>query len=519
MDSYVIDYLDKYLSIESNYAVIIKGNYGIGKTYFYKNEINEFIVKKTSNGKPLIPVHISLFGIKNIDELQAQIFLSFLQLNKNGDLKFSSRIIKSISRGALSILGAGAIEDYLKDYDNGASLINFDRIVICFDDVDRKNHTFNNQEFFGFINSLVENNNAKILIIANENQLLKDKKYRTLKEKVIGVSLEFKPDVEKTFLSIINQRYDNTENTTYHEFLVSNKNIILELVFLNENNFRSLIYFLENFKYIFSQLILKKQEGLFENNFDEILESVLKYTFAICFEFKSGDLHEDNLESLKSGYVSPISGILETRDNSDTKKDFITIFLEKYFLNRDYKYYDSILNLVTCNHKFDLNLLWKEINDHFPSENGVRPAHIEVFDKLRYFDCLSLSDSEYKMKTNKLINYACQGKYSLKDIPVVFHFATRFNNVLQYDLERLKNRLMKSIETNIKNFRYNEFLRIHLNTDFIDNREDLEDLINKCEEVNQRIKEIEILNNANKLFEILENDFRLYAYPQCCQYG
>ena len=74
MNSDQIDIVIQYLKIETNYAVIINGQYGVGKTHFYKNELDPKI-KETSlakdDRKKFTPIHISLFGFKSLEEIQS----------------------------------------------------------------------------------------------------------------------------------------------------------------------------------------------------------------------------------------------------------------------------------------------------------------------------------------------------------------------------------------------------------------------------------------------------------------
>ncbi|MFB0925976.1 MAG: hypothetical protein QMB65_11975, partial [Vicingaceae bacterium] len=79
---------------------------------------------------------------------------------------------------------------------SGASsgkLINYSKIVLFIDDIDRKSKDLELKEFFGFINNLVENLDAKVILIANEDELRKEigddgTYYSMLREKVIGIS-------------------------------------------------------------------------------------------------------------------------------------------------------------------------------------------------------------------------------------------------------------------------------------------------------------------------------------------
>jgi len=72
MNNDQIEIVLQYLKIETNYAIIITGNYGVGKTHFFKHEL-EPKIRELSIGrderKKYVPIHISLFGYKSLDEI------------------------------------------------------------------------------------------------------------------------------------------------------------------------------------------------------------------------------------------------------------------------------------------------------------------------------------------------------------------------------------------------------------------------------------------------------------------
>ena len=64
----------QYLEMETNFSIMISGSWGSGKTYYFKNQIFDLIKGINvfhDHSKKYKPIIISLFGIKNIDELQA----------------------------------------------------------------------------------------------------------------------------------------------------------------------------------------------------------------------------------------------------------------------------------------------------------------------------------------------------------------------------------------------------------------------------------------------------------------
>ena len=63
----IIDYVQQ----KTNYAVVITGKYGIGKTYYVDNLLTKKISEiKSNQDKPFKFIRISLFGVSTIEEIQ-----------------------------------------------------------------------------------------------------------------------------------------------------------------------------------------------------------------------------------------------------------------------------------------------------------------------------------------------------------------------------------------------------------------------------------------------------------------
>ena len=81
-NKHIKEFLDEYLQIEKpGFAVLIKGAWGSGKTYFVKNYIEHQL---KLNNKELKPIYISLFGVSSKEEIDNRIYEAVHNLiNKN----------------------------------------------------------------------------------------------------------------------------------------------------------------------------------------------------------------------------------------------------------------------------------------------------------------------------------------------------------------------------------------------------------------------------------------------------
>lgn len=512
-----VEIIKQYLKIETNYAVIINGPYGIGKTHFYKNLLTPEIKKISSlkdAQKKYIPVHISLFGFKSLKEVQTAIFVEIYPILKNSKLKLAANVIKSLIRGISEIKGVGDIDKYIDDLTPSSdNLLKYDQLVICFDDLDRKSESLEVKDIFGFINSLVENLGAKILIIANEEQLLEDNSYSSdLREKVIGVSIQFTPSVENVLKEIISTRYSQSDQRLY-EFLVDHSGVIIDAITINKNNFRTLIFFLEHFKTIFYPLEAKFQVDCDLNvSRNEKLKAVLYFTMAVSFEYKMGFLNSTNFRNLPEKTSSfsdwEITEFLNKKENTPKTPSYFETFRSKYFSNRNYFFFRSVLDYVTGVKAFDVDILCQELSQYFVIKDGEVQEQEKILNDLGYLQCLDLGDKKYRELTRKMLKYAYAGRYQLRQYVTVFHFATRFNNLLNFNFASLKRQLKKGIDKGFANYIYNYDLSFHfsINSDS-EFKEDLQEIADYCLKINDSVLEKNESHSTKDLFHLFQTNF------------
>lgn len=513
----------QYLEMNTNFSIMISGNWGIGKTFYYKNHITD-LIKNTSvfndNSKKYKPIVISLFGIKTIEELQSQIFLSLYPFISGKKIKIASSIAKVIAKGILTIKGLG---EYSKILDNvnvkGENLLNFNELVICFDDLERISENLKLEEVIGFINNLVENENAKIILIANEDKI-KDENYKILKEKVVGNTVEFQPNKKNTLNSIIDTKFSGYK--AYQDFLKGNETFIIDNFFNNSQNLRTLTYALSYFHKIFSNFeieVLKNK--VLESKKDEIIQKLLKFTLVISIENKNGFLDykiRNNLDNnvmtgLEHINLENLIGSKKTNEEIEEAKDYKDKFLEKYYPEEKFTFFNSIYNYITGGNAFNISELIEELNSLYYVEENEVPEQYKIYSLLSYPNVFELKDENYNEMTTKLEEYAIDGHFKINEYLTIFYFLTRFNNPLKFDFNDLVNRLKqgidKSAEVSEKVFLHD--LDFYLNvSEKSENKEYLMDLKSYIIDVNNKINDnnnFEDLNNLEKLYYNNKEDF------------
>lgn len=189
----IIDAVIDYIRDENvKYAILIDGAWGSGKTYLYENylvdEIDSIGVGKNERKRN---VYISLYGSSNINSLAKQLIANYLIYVKgNGNelvrkgLKPLAGII-DVASNALSFSIGSVSMDLSNAFEKIENYIDVKDMVICFDDLERCTIPIN--EFFGFVNNLVEHCNCKVIILADEKNIGKIYANTNLEEKYLTV--------------------------------------------------------------------------------------------------------------------------------------------------------------------------------------------------------------------------------------------------------------------------------------------------------------------------------------------
>ena len=185
------------------YAVLIDGEWGCGKTFFVKNELTTSIKEDEQvHGTNRKVRYISLYGLKNVEEIQAEIAISLLEtLQEKKHFRFIQHMIKKFSGtiiNSVKSLGLSALKQFAGNWGIPGLAADWSMMksyIFIFDDLERCDCTIN--EVFGLLNKIVEHENTKVILIANEKEI-SSKVIQTSKELqyilVLDSKIEFPKD-------------------------------------------------------------------------------------------------------------------------------------------------------------------------------------------------------------------------------------------------------------------------------------------------------------------------------------
>ena len=198
--------LNKILKDDLPLGIVIKGEWGIGKTYFWKEFINEFQQKN----KDVKTAYISLFEAESLKEIRKDIFIQ-LHTKKVPFIRKLLRTFK-LFKGVELELKIPYLKLPLIIYallENSLYLLpNNLKAIICFDEFERLNlNKIELETLLGIISFFKENNSCKVVMIVNEKEFeskldsnpnLKEI-YNKYKEKIIDYEFTLDPTFEENF--------------------------------------------------------------------------------------------------------------------------------------------------------------------------------------------------------------------------------------------------------------------------------------------------------------------------------
>lgn len=289
MNKHIEKYLDLYLEREDvEYATLLTGEWGCGKTFFIKN----YIEKKSKKDEHKF-IYVSLFGLKDISSVKDAIFDKLHPILANKEIKFLGGVLKSAIKLGLKVdlAGDGEKETNIKIDFNKLNIPDdskYKDTIFIFDDLERTLIPIT--EILGFIHSIFENKNVKTIIISNEEEIKNDnlETYNKFKEKLIGKS--FKIKAEKNYWNYFEDKYKSIfEKNKKQIYLVMN---IFEK--FGNNNYRNINQCTDDYINFISEI---DKDLLKNHKFSDIL---IEQFYTLSLEHKKNNNIETHLNSLEN---------------------------------------------------------------------------------------------------------------------------------------------------------------------------------------------------------------------------
>ena len=541
MEDLVESILDYVRADYTDYAIMINGEWGSGKTYFWNNKIRNKIDSLTFNGKKYTTIYMSLYGISNLEDISKKIFIETTQLMDKGIKKYMAAndktTIPEYAKTGLDMahfFGAKQVKDQM-DY---SQFFATDDKVLCFDDLERANVDV--IDILGYINNFVEHDHIKTIIICNEKELatklkssnlemktfiatyLLDKEgsllkadkpmvekigekieyvfdkandYERIKEKLIGETFEYAPK----FSYIINgllMRYES--NPDLIRFLREHTNLITNtFIKSGTRNLRILKHALNDFQKIYETV-----NKFYPNTNLRVLQTMLIFTIAVSFEIKAGKITKDKFVNITSNEEYK-SILVSSRVLMDNRQFYIKEFDNNYYFNfkSEYRFF-KFIEVYVRTRIFDMKVFK---NDMEMIIQTIDTEKLPGYKRLLTEEYWKISDNQFPGVIEEVVENVKNGDLKLIEIVKLFAYFSYFSRrkLIDYDMPTIKAIFLEGMDLVAEKSEYCSNIDEELSRIGIDIGEDMKDILNHFHELNKELKKRMYRNKAEEIFKCI----------------
>ena len=550
MDDLVESILDYIRSDYTDYAIMINGEWGSGKTYFWNNKIKSKIDSMQIHGKKYTTIYMSLYGISNLEEISKKIFIETTQLMDKNLKKFmNSKNVTTIPEYAKNGIDMANLFGVTQNGDkmNYEDFFSTEDKVFCFDDLERANVDV--IDILGYINNFVEHDHIKTIIICNEKELatklkssnlemktfiatyLLDKQnkinidtdepmveriqdtieyvfdkandYERIKEKLIGETFEYAPE----FTYIINgllMRYENDSELI--RFLRENTRLIIST--FNKSgtrNLRILKHALNDFKKVFDMV-----NKNYPNTDQRVLQTMLIFTIAVSFEIKAGKITKDKFINIKDNEEYK-SILVSSRVLMDNRQFYIKEFDNNYYYNfkSEYRFF-KFIEIYVRTRIFDMKTFKANMET---IRNTVDTAKLPGYKRLLTEEYWKIDDDEFDGVIEEVIDNLKTGKINLIDMVKLFGYFSYFikKDLIKYDMKTIKMLFFNGMNAAALTSTYCENIEEELDkVAVIEHDQDMEEILEHFNKLNAKLKEKTYQEKAEEIFKCIPRRMEMF---------
>lgn len=428
----------KVLNSDKNqgYVIGLTGEWGIGKTHFWKN----FYKEKRSELGCQKYAYISLFGIDSLDSLKYEIAIQTQATSTDKKDSKKNLKIKSLftfitnnvkipdiqSNGfALSIgqnIITGALFSLVKD------------TIICIDDLERKSDNLDIKDIMGLISHLKTEKNCKVVVILHQDKT--DNQFQEYKEKVFDEIVHLTEN-----FSIIKTIIDDDEMIDiYEEFYQK----------LAVKNIR----FYERVKRDYQEII-ESVDDLSLSSKDSILRNLLIVRLADLIKPEIPCENKDN------NFVFDLKYLLNFEPYNISDNSVVdTINSLKYFFKGfiDFSYLSNWVEVITeniFNYNIDDKFIKELIAQGEISEEKIQTIkhHESLVSKLHNLDIDANFTQDFYDSSVKVIRYEDFNNLSFYYKVIELHNETLAKSFK----EQVENYIIKTIENSKRKIDFDDF--------------------------------------------------------------
>ena len=267
----ILDCLNDYLKVRKpGYAILLRGSWGSGKTFFVKDWLDTLAKKDDDDDfYTLAPIYVSLYGMTTMSQIDEEMKKAVSPILHSKFMKTAGKMFKVAISAALRYnidLNNDGVDDMKMECTiDPKALLGSDDLhvkgnrLVVFDDLERCHVSI--KEVMGYINYYVEHIGCNVVIVGDDDKLKKKQEFQEIKEKTIGREFELDPDVDAAVDCFVCD-----ENIRDKDYLGHNKELIKACFKASRtNNLRLLKQSLCDFSLMMERIPSKtKQHPAFE---------------------------------------------------------------------------------------------------------------------------------------------------------------------------------------------------------------------------------------------------------------
>lgn len=308
LNQYILHYMteDKTKS-----AIMLTAPWGTGKSYYIQNELKPFL-EKDENGN-IKCLTVSLYGLKSLYEVSKALYLEsrFGFLNKFSEKVTTGKFaVTTLLKGVTSFFSIDLSHPDEEKQELFESVDLSGKLIIL-EDLERS--SIDILEVLGYVNNLVEQDGVKVLLVANEDEIIQYKPieeensekqeivelidrlsdhknrqftdntitYLKVKEKTVSDTIQFEQD----YLTAIKDIIQIFDNTTLNKFSDSESvdTILTIMKTCKTSNLRSFIYSCQKAVDIFNKI-----DGKYMSN-DDFIKAIFYGLLYFVLKQKTGN--------------------------------------------------------------------------------------------------------------------------------------------------------------------------------------------------------------------------------------
>ena len=532
----------------TDYAIMINGEWGSGKTYFWNNKVKNKIESLSINGRKYTTIYMSLYGISNLEDISKKIFIETTQLMDKNLKKYmdthEQSVMPEYAKTGLNMANFFGVTQNSDKVDYSAFFATDDKIL-CFDDLERANVDV--IDILGYINNFVEHDHIKTIIICNEKELatklknsnlemktfiatyILDKEgglldsdkpmierirekieyvfdkandYERIKEKLIGETFEYAPKFNYIIDGLLMRYYKNQD---LMNFLREHTSLITStFVKSGTRNLRILKHALNDFCKIYETV-----SKYYPNTKLRVLQTMLIFTIAVSFEIKAGKITKDKFVTIENNEEYKAI-LVSSRVLMDNRQFYIKEFDNNYYFNfkSDYRFF-KFIEIYVRTRIFDMKVFKKDMESII---NTIDTEKLPGYKRLLTEEYWKISDEQFPEIIEEVTQNVKNGELKLIEIVKLFAYFSYFSKrkLINYEISDLKEIFINGMDKAVENSEYCSNLEEELSRIGLDVGDEMNEIIEHFQVLNDRLEDEMYRKKAEDIFKCIPMKMELF---------